>query len=244
LSPLVPKLVDANGNPVSGQTLVPLESPKGSVALGIGPFVTDSSGQVSIPVTLENLASAGVTITVSLQGNANISTTFQETVKGALTAMNKVSGDNQTTQPGASFANPLVVQVVNAAGPVANYPVQYLVSGPVSLSSTTVGTDTTGSASVTVKAGAITGTATVTAVAGALMQSFTLTVSSGPTVTGVTIASGNTQSAVIGTQFSQPLVVQVNSTAGPVAGVTVGFSTSGQVNRPPPLPLTAADKHR
>ena len=233
LSPLVAKLVDGGGNPVQGQTVVWSVVPGGAVGLGNGPFVTDNNGQVSISVTLDLLASAGAAITVALKSNPNISATFQETVLGALTAMKKIGGDNQTAQVGTSFASPLVVQVLNATGPAANYPVQYLVSGPVTLSATTVGTDSSGTASITVKAGSITGSATVTAVAGALTQVFNLTISSTPTApppNGMSIVSGNTQSAIIGTQFSQPLIVQVNSTAGPVANYTVGFSTTGPVS--------------
>jgi uncharacterized protein (TIGR03437 family) len=230
LNPLVAKLVDASGNPVQGQTVVWSVVPAGAVALGNGPFVTDNNGEVSIGVTLDILASAGAAITVTLKSNPNISATFQETVLGALTALNKVSGDKQSAQVGTNFPNPLVVQVLNSAGPVANYPVQYLVTGPVSLSSTTSGTNANGDASVTVLAGNIAGTATVTAVAGALTQNFTLTITStptGPTPNGIAIVSGNNQSAMESAQFTQPLVVQVNSTAGPVAGVTVSFTTTG-----------------
>ncbi len=230
LNPLVARVVDVNGFAVSGQTVLANELPRGSVTLGIGPFVSDNSGQVSIPVTLQSLAAAGATVTLSLQTNPAISTIFQETLQGSLTAMNKVSGDQQTTQPGANFANPLVVQLVNGNSPLVNYPVQYMVSGSVTLSANTVNTDATGKASVTAKAGAITGTVTVTAVAGTSTQSFTLTIASGPTPTGVTIVSGNNQSAVIGTQFPQSLTVQVTSASGPVSGVTVGFTTSGAVN--------------
>jgi uncharacterized protein (TIGR03437 family) len=233
LNPLVAKLVDGGGNPVQGQTVVWTVVPAGAVGLGNGPFVTDNNGQVSISVTLDLLASAGAAITVALKSNPNISVTFQESVQGALTAMNKIGGDKQTAQVGTNFASPIVVQVVSGSGPVANYPVQYLVSGPVTLSATTVGTDNSGTAQVTVKAGSVAGTATVTAVAGALTQVFTLTISStpaGPVPNGMSIVSGNTQTAVIGTQFAQPLVVQVNSTAGPVANYTVGFSTTGPVS--------------
>ncbi len=237
LNNLVAKLVDSNGNPVQGQTMVWSVAPAGAVGLGNGPFVTDNNGEVSVSVTLDLLASAGAAITVALKNNPNISATFQETVLGSLTAMNKVSGDKQTAQVATNFAAPLVVQVLNASGAAVNYPVQYLVSGPVSLNATTAYTNADGQASVTVLAGIITGTATVTAVAGALTQPFTLTITStpvGPAPNGVSIVSGNSQVAVESAVFTQPLVVQVNSTAGPVSGYTVGFTSSG------PLSLSSA----
>lgn len=235
LDPLVAKLVDSNGNAVQGQTMVWSVVPAGAIAIPIGPYVTGNDGEVSISVGLNNLASAGAAITVSLQSNSSISATFQETVLNALTAMNKVgSGDNQTAQVGTNFAAPLVVQLLNANGPVPNYPVQYLVSGPVSLvGSTTVGTNSQGEASITVTAGNLVGTATVTAVAGSLSQVFHLTISStptGPQPNGISIVSGNNQVAAISATFAQPLVVQVNSTAGPVSGVAVSFSTTGPVS--------------
>ena len=233
LNPLVAKLVDANGNAVEGQAMVWSVVPAGAVGLVNGNNLTDNNGEVSETVTLDLLASAGAAITVADQSNPSISATFQESVLGALTALNKISGDKQTAQEGTSFANPLVVQVVNASGPVVNYPVQYMVSGPVSLSATTVGTNANGQASVTALAGTLAGTATVTAVAGALTQSFTLTISSGPTApppNGIAIVSGNSQSALVSAEFSQALVVQVNSTAGPVSGYAVNFSTTGPVS--------------
>jgi uncharacterized protein (TIGR03437 family) len=233
LNPLVAKLVDANGNPIQGQTMVWSVVPKGAVGLSNTNPVTDNNGEVSITVDLDLLASAGAAITVALQSNSNISATFQESVLGAITAMNKISGDKQTAQVGTSFAVPLVVQLVNGSGPVANYPVQYLVSGPVSLvGGTTVGTDANGEASVTVTAGTLAGTATVTAVAGALTQVFTLTIITGvtaPPPNALAIISGNSQTAVVGAVFTQPLVVEVSSTAGPVSGYTVNFSATGSV---------------
>jgi uncharacterized protein (TIGR03437 family) len=234
LQPLVAKLVDANGNPVQGQTMAWSVVPAGAVVLNTGNAVTDSNGEVSETVSLDQQASAGAAITCALKSNTNISATFQETVRGALTAMNLVSGNNQTAQVGTNFALPLVVQLVNASGPVANYPVQYLVSGQVSLvGGTTVGTNSIGEASVTVTAGTLPGTAIVTAVAGALTFSFTLTIttaSTAPPPNSIAILSGNSQTAIAGATFVQPLVVQVNSTAGPVAGYTVNFSGAGPVS--------------
>ena len=233
LNPLVAKVVDANGNPVQGQTVVWSVVPAGAVALSNGPFVSDNNGLVSIGVQLNILASAGAAITVALKNSPNISATFQETVQGAITALNKISGDNQSAQTGTSFAAPLVVQVVNALGPVANYPVQFLFSGPVSISSSTVGTNANGQASVTALAGVLTGSATVTAVAGALTKTFNLTVTSQPNQpppSGIAIVSGNSQTAIEGSQFTQPLVVVVTNSNGPVSGVTVSYSTTGPVS--------------
>jgi uncharacterized protein (TIGR03437 family) len=234
LNPLVAKLVDAGGNPVQGQAMTWSVVPAGAIALSVSPSTTDNNGEVSITGTLNRLASAGAQVTVALASNPQISATFQETVTGSLTTMAKVGGDGQTAQEGTTFAQKLVVQLNGASGPVVSYPVQFLVNGPVTLvEGTTINTDANGQAAVTVKAGALTGTATVTAVAGALTQVFNLTVTStpvGPPPNGMTIVSGNPQGAIINTTFAAPLIVQVNSTAGPVAGYVVNFSSTGPVS--------------
>jgi hypothetical protein len=233
LQPLVAKLVDSGGNPVQGQTVAWSVLPAGAVGLPVGGNVTDNNGEVTLTgVTLDPLSVNGAAITVALSSNPAISVTFQEGISGTLSALKVVSGNNQTAQVGTAFPAPLVVQVLNASGPAANYPVQFNVIGPVTLSATTVDTNSAGQASVTATAGSVAGNATVTAVAGTLSQNFALTITSiptGPTPTGITASSGNNQSVIIGTEFSQPLVVTVTSGSTPVSNYTVNFSTTGPV---------------
>jgi probable HAF family extracellular repeat protein len=180
LAPLVAKLVDAHGNAISGQTMSWSASPAGAASINNGSLVTDANGEVSTTVSLYSpaLASAGVTITAALQSNPSVAATFNEAVSGALTAMTKISGDNQSAAVGATFTLPLVVQLVNASGPYAYFPlpIHYTVSGPVSLDTTSAYTDVNGQASVTATAGSSSGRATVTATVGAFTQTFTLTV--------------------------------------------------------------------
>jgi uncharacterized protein (TIGR03437 family) len=236
LNPLVAQLQDANGNGIGGQTVVWSVIPAGAVGFSsTNGTTTDASGMVSQTVSLDSLASAGAQITVALQSNPSISATFQETVPVALTSMTKIQGDGQTAQTGATFPTQLVVQINTATGPAKGYPVQFQVSNSLVslLEGTTINTDVNGRATVTAKAGTLTGTATVTAVAGALNQTFTLTVTStstAPPPNGMTIVTGNSQNAIVDTTFISPLVVQVNSTAGPVAGYVVSFSATGPIN--------------
>jgi len=100
LNPMVAKLVDANGNAETGQTMVWSVIPAGAAALNFTNPATDSNGEVSETGSLDGLAAAGVEITVALASNPNIKATFQETVPGALTALNYVSGNAQTAQAG------------------------------------------------------------------------------------------------------------------------------------------------
>jgi uncharacterized protein (TIGR03437 family) len=238
LNPLVAQLIDANGNPVQGKTMMWSVIPAGAVALAISNPVTDNNGEVTTTVSLDVLASAGAAITVALQSNPSISATFQETVSGAVTSLKYIGGSPQTAQVGTDFALPLVVQVFNSSGAVANYPVQFIATSGVSLpGGTTVLTNSSGQASVTVLAGSLTGTATVTAIAGPYQQSFALTISTQPTApppNGISIVIGNSQSVIEGASFAEPLTVLVNSTAGAVPGYTVNFSSTG------PITLSAA----
>jgi adhesin/invasin len=232
LNPLVARLVDANGNAVQNQTMVWTVTPAAAATLSSAQTVTGNNGLVSATPVLHSSASGGVQVSVALASNRNIEATFQLTLTGSITSLTKLSGDAQSALVGTTFAAPLVVQVNGAGGPIANYPVQFSSTGPITVTSgTTVATDAAGHAAVTVKAGAVPGAATVTAVAGQLNQTFTLTVTNASAVqpNGITIVSGNNQSTATNTAFAVPLVVQVNSLAGPVANYQVSLSVTGPV---------------
>ena len=88
-----------------------------------------------------------------------------------------MSGDSQTIQANQNFPAPLIVQVNGTNGqPVVGQPVSFSISGSGTLSATSVPTDASGRAQVTVKAGATPGALTVNASVGNISQSFTLTV--------------------------------------------------------------------
>jgi uncharacterized protein (TIGR03437 family) len=236
LNLLIAKVVDSGGNPVQGQPVVWTVTPLGAVSLTLTPNFnqTDNNGLTSATASLFSPAAAGAQIKVALQNNPGISATFQVGLTSAITGLTKISGDGQSAPAGTNFANRLVVQVNSAAGPVRGYPVTFTANGPVSLvgvNNNTVGTDNNGQAIVTVQAGNTSGTGTVTAAVGALTQIFTLSVtgSTTPPPSSLTMVSGNSQSVAVNGTFA-PLVVQVNSTAGPVAGSIVSFSSNGPVS--------------
>jgi len=94
-----------------------------------------------------------------------------------LTGLQKVSGDSQTAPASQPFGQPLVVQVNGSTGqPVANFPVNFTVSGPATLSAASATTNASGRAQINVTAGATQGNVTVTATAGSFTQTFSLTV--------------------------------------------------------------------
>jgi uncharacterized protein (TIGR03437 family) len=182
LNPLVAKLTDANGNPVEGQTMAVSVVPAGAAALMVSSATTDNNGEVTIQATLDILASAaGVQIIVALQSNPNISVTFQESLPGSVTGptpngMSIVSGNSQSAMINAAFAQPLVVQVNSASGPVSGYVVNFASTGPVSLPTASATTNSSGQAQIMVSAGSTSGAATVTASISGYFQTFNLTV--------------------------------------------------------------------
>ena len=229
LNPLVAELVDANGNAVQGQAMVWSVSPAIAATISGTQTVTDNNGLVSVYAALNASATGAVQVIAALKSNPSISATFLLSPVGAVTSLLKVSGDQQTAAAGTNFSNPLVVQLANAAGAVANYPVQFAGAG-VSVANSVVSTNTSGQASVIVKAGTTVGPATVTAMAAQYELTFNLYVTSPSLLpTAVAAVSGNNQSATEGSAFAAPLVVQVSSQAGPLANIPVTFFATGPV---------------
>ena len=136
---------------------------------------------VSTNVTLGS--SAGVTqIQVAVaagQATANntpVSVAFTVTTNLVISALQKVSGDNQDAAVNTAFAQPLVIQVNNGAQPVSGVTVAWAVtSGSVTLSAASSVTNAQGQASVNVQAGPNTGPVTVTATVGTFSAVFNLT---------------------------------------------------------------------
>jgi len=230
LQNLVAEVVDSKGNAVAGAQVTWTVTPNASLALSATTTVTDNNGQVSTQANFAGSAVGGVVVTVTLVSNPSISATFTETTTAQITTMTKVQGDGQSAKVNTAFATPLQVQLKSTFGNVPFYPVQFSVTGPATLSTSSPTTDATGTAQVTVTAGSNPGAVTVTATVGTLTQVFNLTVlPAGPTPTGMTKASGDAQSAIINTAFAAPLVVQVNSGATPVPNIVVSFIASGPI---------------
>jgi uncharacterized protein (TIGR03437 family) len=151
---------------------------------------------------------------------------------GTITA---VSGSGQSANPGQAVAQPLVAQVLSSSGqPQQGITVNWTVSpaNAATLSATTTTGPNGQTSNNVVLTGNATGTVTVTATTPGVTTpaTFTITVVPVVTITSFTIVSGNNQSAMVGAAFPQPLVVQVNSSAGPASGVVVKFQVqSGAV---------------
>jgi PKD repeat protein len=143
------------------------------------------------------------------------------------------SGNEQTGPAGAPLGQPLVVQVTDAFGnPISGVPIAWAIEGGGSVSQTSVNTDDQGLASVSRTQGPAAGPQTTTASSQGLAGSpviFTHTATAG-SAAGLTIVSGNNQTAVVGTQLPADLVVQLTDAEGngvPGTAVTWVASTGG-----------------
>ncbi len=192
-APLVAEVDTTAGAPLSGATVNWTVSPAGAASLYNTTTSTSSSGQVSTGVTLASNASGTVQVTATCPSCTGAhSVTYTVTVVPVVTVsgVSIVSGNNQTAIVNAAFGSPLVVQVNTTAGPAANVPVSFSVSGPATLSATSATTGSNGQAQVSVTAGATPGAVTVTATAAGFSQSFNLTVSpAGPSITAASFVN-------------------------------------------------------
>jgi len=195
--PLQVEVDTASGSPVAGQAVNWTASPSGAVNFaGNTSTQTDSTGRTAVTATFSGAASGPVQITATCPAcpSGVRSVTFSETAVPniTLTGIQIVSGNDQTGIENATFSLPLVVQVNASNGQAAaNINVQFSVTGPASLSSSSVPTDSNGRAQVSVTAGSTAGSVTVTATVTSYTQSFSLTVTPpAPTLTASNFYNG------------------------------------------------------
>ena len=171
-----------SGFPVAGQSVNWTVTPAGAANLSSTSTSTNASGQTSVTATFSGTASGVVQVTATCPacptGAGSVSFSLTAVPPVNVSGLQIVSGNNQTAIVNTTFGLPLVVQVnVSSGQPATNVGVQFSVTGPASLSSSTVNTDSSGRAQVSVQAGATTGAVTVTVTVGGITQSFSLTVS-------------------------------------------------------------------
>lgn len=169
--------------------------------------------------------SGDVGFTVSVGTVSGFITASATTVDGASAtativvnpSISLVSGAGQTSCTQVPFAQPLVVLLTAGGNPVPNADITFSSTAPpgytgVSFSATTVKTNSSGIASVTMSGAPAGMTSVITATAGAMsVQTTAVTLST----TLISAASGNGQAAIAGTSFAQPIVVQTFGCQGP-----------------------------
>ena len=222
--PLVVRVEDAFGNPISGVSIT--WTPVGGGSVSETATISDAGGHASVTRTLGS-AAGGQSTTAESAGLSGSPVTFLHTAtSGSASGVTIVSGNEQSGAPGSALAQPLVVQVNDAAGnPVSGAPVTWVVTGGGgSLDPATSTTDASGLASSVWTLGSAPGPNTAQAVVSGVGQaSFTATGLVGAP-NEIRIVSGNGQTGQVGQRLGSDLVVLVlDERDNPIAGATVAW---------------------
>src|SRR5262249_50330191 len=185
-NPLVASVLSTAGTALAGQQVNWTVSPSGAATLASTQTTTDSNGQTQNTAKFSSTASGAVTITATSATDGSKTAVFTANAipNVTITALQIVSGNNQSAIVNTAFAAPLVVQLTATGGTASGIAIGFTVTGSATLSSSSVNTDSSGRAQVTVQAGGTAGAVTVTASVAGLSQTFNLTVSPpGPILT-------------------------------------------------------------
>jgi hypothetical protein len=176
-------------------------------------------------------------------GKAYVGTQAQLVIYGLLPVLSPISGGNQTGAAGSTLPLPLTVRAIDSytGNPRVGVTVTFSDGGKKgTFGSTTVITDSTGTASTTYKMpNTFQGpTITITATSpGFASATWVETVVAGAPAS-ILLVSGGNQTGTVGTTLPAPIVVKVADTFGNgVSGVSVSFSSTqgGQFNPPGPI---------
>jgi uncharacterized protein with beta-barrel porin domain len=231
---------DASGNPVAGRTITWTAVSGGAKVAGSTSSSsppTGSNGQASISFTYGPAAGIDAIQAADLAlVNGNIASFGVRALNA--NALNEVSGNGQAGLINSNSAQPLVVEVLDAAGnPVNGRTINWTTikgaARPLSTSSVTMN----GKASVGFSYGATPSTSTLVATDAVTGQKVAFTVTGSAPGYHVMIASGDGQDGLPGTPGPQPIVIELlDATNQPVAGhgpltwsVVSGSATLGMV---------------
>jgi uncharacterized protein (TIGR03437 family) len=191
-----------------------------------GPALTDGTGVASCNLVLGGRIGA-TQVTVNVGGQTNLITLNLTVNAGPPGLVRILGGNNQSGNAGQRLPLAFVAQITDAFGnPLAGTQVQFEIVTPnsITLENLVNVSDFEGRVSALGRLGQIGGTHQVRLTAGSATGTFTFTVNQ--VISGLSIVSGNNQSAQISQAFPAPLVVQATSQQGPVAGAQVSFTVA------------------
>jgi hypothetical protein len=158
-APLVVKVVDQSGVPISGYSVAFTSST--GVTLDTTNVVTDSTGTAQVSLNVGTVAGTD-SVTATVNGGVGTTLFVITALPGAPKEVAVVAGNGQATTAGSPLPAPLVVEVTDVYGnPVPNVPVDWAGGGSLAAAQTV--TNSTGMAQDTVTLPASTGTDTITA---------------------------------------------------------------------------------
>ncbi|MFY2765261.1 autotransporter domain-containing protein [Arenimonas sp. MALMAid1274] len=196
----------------------------GGATLSAATATTGADGRARVNVTSLGPGPGPVTVTATRTDNS-VGAVFTLTIN--IAALDKISGDGQTTPVDTTTAAPLVVRTQLNGAPQAGVAVTWqVISGNGSLSGVTAVSDANGLAQAFVDAGPFPGTITVRASRAdspLLQQTFTV---NAVELRDLAIVSGNNQTEAQGYPLPNPLVVLATDNGAPDPGVTIFWSAS------------------
>ena len=246
---------DSSNNPVVGRTLQWSIQAGGTAVLAGPSTVTNGSGQSSMVYTCGATAADVLSVvnTGAFNPAGSDSYDFSERIDSyvcnptANRNLTLISGSGQTGAVGAAGAQPIVVELRDAAGaPRVATNVFWSAVGPVTLAGANTLTDGAGRASMSftytgpgqamIEAGSSGGSTTY-------VQAFV----AGLGVDAITVFSGDNQSGLPGTHSAQPLVLELrNSSGAPIAGRSINWnlnSPAGTASFDAPTSITDGAGH-
>lgn len=230
--PVVVEYRDAVGNPVAGQT-INWSLNLGNAVLDAATSVTNASGQASMGFAY------GATVSINAIKAENTATSGIDAVAivtgvGA-DALNVISGNGQNGIADAHGAQPLVVEVRDAAGQVVSgRSIQWTSStGAATPDAASSVTDASGRASIGFTFGSLP-SSTITATDATSGHQAIFTLSTSKPQGHAAIVSGNGQAGLPGAT-GQPIVIELFDESGAVEGVGQGSGVWSVVSGPATL---------
>lgn len=231
---LVVKTTDALGNPVAGVEVS--WSVTGGGSISPETVLTDDNGLAAAERVLGATAGAqGARATVA-GFNGSPVTFSHSAVPANPTALVLVGGDDQTGPSGFALTDSLVVRLEDDNGNgIGNRSISWIVSsGSGTVSPATATTDPNGLAATSWTLPGSVGSFTVSGVFSGLPPVQFSATATADAPTTLELVSGNNQSAAVGTELANPLVVRVTDANGnPVenVGVTWAAQVGGSVSQ-------------
>lgn len=232
--PVVIRVTDSQGRPMPG-TDVAFELTDAGPGAEIEPATatTDAHGEAEGRFTLGTRRGTqrGEARVVVAEGAEGPKTSFTATALSEnANGIAAVSGDGQSGPVSSTLADPLVVEVTDVFGnPISGVSIDWAAVGGGSVSAASTVTDNQGRASVERMLGPAAGPQATTATSEGLAGSpvtFRHTATAG-NAAGLSIVSGNNQTAPVGTRLPADLVVALTDGDGnPVAGEAVTWVVS------------------
>lgn len=202
-----------------------------SGALSATTVTTDLSGNVSTSVTA-NTVSGAYNITAAVSGVATAAPFALTNNAGTATLITVTSGSGQSAPINTAFASNIVVTLTDTYGnPVSGQTLAFTAPGvgmPSATFANTFVTNAAGQISIKATANAVIGGPYNVTVSFGALASKTFSLTNTGAATTLTITSGSGQRTVVGTAFSQPVVITLTDLLGtPVANQTVTFTPPG-----------------